>query len=53
MSCPSPNSNPHPHQAKGVQIRPSEPIMAAVRLYMDIINLFLYLLQALSGGQND
>ena len=40
-------------EAKGMQIRPTEPIMAAIRLYMDIINLFLYLLQAMSSGQRD
>ena len=33
--------------------RATEPIMAAIRLYMDIINLFLYLLQAMSSGQRD
>ena len=52
------NPNPNPHQmmggeAKGMQIRPTEPIMAAIRLYMDIINLFMYLLQAMSSGQRD
>ena len=40
-------------EAKGAQIRPTEPIMAAIKLYMDIINLFLYLLQAMSSGQRD
>ena len=46
VSNPNPNPNPSPHQmmggeAKGMQIRPTEPIMAAIRLYMDIINLSL------------
>ena len=58
VSNPNPNPNPNPNQmmggeAKGMQIRPTEPIMAAIRLYMDIINLFLYLLQAMSSGQRD
>jgi len=60
VSNPNPNHN-HNHnpnqmmggEAKGMQIRPTEPIMAAIRLYMDIINLFLYLLQAMSSGQRD
>ena len=48
VSNPNPNHNPNQMmggEAKGMQIRPTEPIMAAIRLYMDIINLFLYLLQ--------
>ena len=37
---------------KARQLRPDEHIMAAVSLYTDIINLFLYLLQAMARNQD-
>jgi FtsH-binding integral membrane protein len=36
---------------KDRQVRPTEPILAAISLYTDIINLFLYLLQAMARNQ--
>lgn len=35
------------------QLRPSEHVLAAVTLYMDVINIFLHLLQSMAAGERE